>query len=161
MIVLGVGGNLGTDAELRARFRAVRARFAPAVDSAPLYRSAPIGPAQPPYLNTALAVRLVPEPSPGELLAILHDLEHAHGRTREGPRFGPRTLDVDVLLWDARVIATPELIVPHPRLHERHFALAPVVALLGDDHELPGHGPAGACLARVRDQAVTRIADTW
>ena len=67
-------------------------------------------------------------------------MERELGRTREGPRYGPRTVDLDLLLIDGIAVDEPGLTVPHPRLHERAFALAPLAEL---DPELvvPGHGP--------------------
>ena len=67
----------------------------------------------------------------------------------------------DVLVWDDRVIRTPELEVPHPRLAERRFALQPLVDVLGEDFVIPTVGRAGDALDRVRDQAVELIADRW
>jgi 2-amino-4-hydroxy-6-hydroxymethyldihydropteridine diphosphokinase len=73
-------------------------------------------------------------------------VEQALGRERTGPRFGPRTIDLDLLLYGDGTIAEPGLRVPHPRLHERRFALEPL-AELEPNLELPGHGPIQAVLA--------------
>ena len=82
-------------------------------------------------------------------------------RSRE-VRWGPRAIDLDVLLWDARVIRTPELDVPHPRLAERRFALAPLIDLLGEQHVVPGRRRRSVMLAaRVRAQVVELVAETW
>lgn len=160
MIALGLGGNVG---DVRATF--VRAREAIAqlgdVRSAALYRSAPVGPEQPAFLNTAVRLR-ADDVQPGELMATLHELERLLGRDREREvRWGPRTIDLDVLLWDARVIRTPELEVPHPRLAERRFAIAPLIDLFGEAHVVPGAGTLGELAARVRDQQVELVAETW
>jgi 2-amino-4-hydroxy-6-hydroxymethyldihydropteridine diphosphokinase len=161
LLVIGLGGNVGSAPAIIARFGHARAALAGlgalgSLRSAPLYRSAPIGPAQPAYLNTA--VRLV-VPAGGELaeparlLATLLELERLLGRDRTSEvRWGPRMIDLDILLWGARVIETPALVVPHPRLAERRFALAPVVALLGDGFVAPGLGPVGDLLAGVAAQ---------
>jgi 2-amino-4-hydroxy-6-hydroxymethyldihydropteridine diphosphokinase len=85
-VVIGLGGNVGTAAAIVARFADARAALEAlgAVRSAPLYRSAPIGPAQPAFLNTAICVALTdPLPQPGELIATLLELERMLGRTRE------------------------------------------------------------------------------
>ncbi len=160
-IVIGLGGNLGDDAEIIERFRRARDAIAELgeVRSAPLYRSAPIGPAQPAYLNTALRL-VMPDAIPGELMAALLEIERLLGRVRDA-RWGPRVIDLDVLVWGARVIESPELVVPHRELARRRFALEPLVALTGDDFEVPGVGRAGELLARVRDQQVEQIAETW
>lgn len=164
--MLGVGGNIGTEEELVERFRRVRdmLRFLDEkqgnwdLRSAPLYRTAPIGPEQQPFLNTA--IQIASDEPPDEWIAGLLELERQLGRTR-GERFGPRTIDLDVLVWGARVIRIPTLQVPHPRLHERRFALEPLVALVGETFDVPGFGLAGELLDRVRDQRVELIASTW
>jgi 2-amino-4-hydroxy-6-hydroxymethyldihydropteridine diphosphokinase len=96
------------------------------------------------FLNAAAALET--ELSPRALLERLLAVERRLGRTRTGPRFGPRTIDLDLLLYDDEVLDEPGLAVPHPRLHERRFALEPL-------HELdpalvvPGRGPVGELLA--------------
>jgi 2-amino-4-hydroxy-6-hydroxymethyldihydropteridine diphosphokinase len=164
-VVIGLGGNIGTRGAIVERFD--RAREAISVlslgglRSAPLYRSAPLGPAQPAFLNTAVRVALA-DAQPAELIATLLELERQLGRVREAEaRWGPRTLDLDVLVWGARIVRTPELCVPHPRLAERKFALAPLVALLGDDFAVPGLTTAGALLAQVAAQDCEEIAAIW
>jgi 2-amino-4-hydroxy-6-hydroxymethyldihydropteridine diphosphokinase len=162
-VVIGFGGNVGTQTTILERFRHARAALAElgAVRSAPLYRSAPIGPAQPTYFNTAVCIALG-DAQPPELFATLQELERLLGRTRERElHWGPRPIDLDVLGWGARQLRTPELEVPHPRLGARKFALAPLVALLGDDFAIPGLGAAGAQLARVATQACDELLATW
>ncbi len=165
-VLFGVGGNVGTEAQLIARFRQAREALTKVsehqglgVRSAPLYRTAPIGPTQPPFLNTALLVPLDLEPA--RLIENTLALERSLGRTREGERFGPRLIDLDVLVWSARVVDLPGFVVPHPRLCERRFALEPLVALLDEDFEIPGQGRAGDLLERVRDQQVERLTLIW
>ena len=161
-IVIGIGGNIGTHDEILARFIAARLAISALGDvrSAPLYRTAPIGPAQPPFLNTALRLRL-PDGQPRELIATLLEIERLLGRERDREeRWGPRPIDLDVLVWGDRVIRTPELEIPHPRLVERRFALAPLADLLPDG-EIPGHGPISVLLERVRHQALEHVASTW
>ena len=163
MIVIGFGGNVGTEAAIVGRFQRVRDALAELgeLHSAALYRSAPIGPAQPAFLNTAVRLR-ADDMQPGELLAIVHELESLLGRDRANEtRWGPRTIDLDVLVWDARVIRTPELELPHPRLGERRFALQPLVDVVGEAFDIPNVGRAGAALERVRAQAVELIAERW
>jgi 2-amino-4-hydroxy-6-hydroxymethyldihydropteridine diphosphokinase len=163
-LVIGFGGNVGGEAAVRERF--VRAREAlsqlGAVASAPLYRTAPIGPAQPAFLNTAVRVRW-PDAIASEVIATVLEIERLLGRDRRGePRWGPRTIDLDVLVWGTRVIATPELEVPHPRLAERRFALAPLIALFGDDAVLPGtRDTLGALAQRVAAQGLEELQPVW
>lgn len=90
-----------------------------------LYRSAPVGYAdQDCFLN--MAVRLRTRLGPPELLAALQAVEHSQGRDRSGPRFGPRTLDLDILLFDDRILETKALTIPHPRMDKRRFVLRPL-----------------------------------
>jgi 2-amino-4-hydroxy-6-hydroxymethyldihydropteridine diphosphokinase len=187
-VVVGFGGNVGTEAAIIERFGHVRAGLTTLgpLRSAPLYRSAPIerwrspsppaepagplppdslrsalGPPQPAFLNTAVCVS-VDDGRPDELIASLLALERVLGRTRESEaRWGPRPIDLDILVWGSRRIQTPALEVPHPRLAERKFALAPLVALLGGDLVVPGLGPAGELLQRVAEQRCDEIAATW
>ncbi len=101
---------------------------------------------QPRFLNGA--AELETTLSPGELLDRMLAVERALGRERTGPRFGPRTVDLDLLLYGEETIDAPGLHVPHPRLHERRFALEPL-AELDPDLLVPGHGPVQAVLARL------------
>ena len=98
---------------------------------------------QPAFLNAAAAVET--ELGPRELLGLLLDVERELGRTREGPRFGPMTIDLDLLLYGDEVVDEPGLTIPHPRLHERAFALEPL-AELDPDLAVPGRGPIQALL---------------
>ncbi len=165
-IVIGFGGNVGGDDEVIARFRQAREALAFLGDirSAPLYRTAPLGPDQSAFLNTAILLR-VADAQPRELAETLRESEPLLGREREREvRWGPRTLDLDVLAWDERVIRASEpggIDVPHPRVGERRFALAPLADLLGEDHVLPGVGRVGDALAAVRAQQIEQISETW
>jgi 2-amino-4-hydroxy-6-hydroxymethyldihydropteridine diphosphokinase len=100
---------------------------------------------QPRFLNGAAELRT--SLSARELLERLLAIERELGRVRgEGPRFGPRTIDLDLLLFGSEIVAEPGLVVPHPRLHERRFALEPL-AELDPALELPGRGSVQALLA--------------
>jgi 2-amino-4-hydroxy-6-hydroxymethyldihydropteridine diphosphokinase len=100
---------------------------------------------QPRFLNGAVKLRT--SLSARELLERLLAIERCLGRVRgEGPRFGPRTIDLDLLLYGDEQIDEPGLQIPHPRLHERRFALEPL-AELDPALELPGRGPVQALLA--------------
>jgi 2-amino-4-hydroxy-6-hydroxymethyldihydropteridine diphosphokinase len=162
--VIGLGGNVGTDAEIVGRFDRARAAIAAlggGAGSARLYRSAPIGPDQPAYLNTALRIA-AGDLAPAQLIAALLEIEQQLGRRRQAEaRWGPRPIDLDVLVWGARIVQTPELEVPHPRLADRRFALLPLIDLVGADFAIPGAGPAGARAAAVADQVCEAIAAIW
>jgi 2-amino-4-hydroxy-6-hydroxymethyldihydropteridine diphosphokinase len=100
---------------------------------------------QPRFLNGA--VELGTTLSAPELLERLLAIERRLGRVRgSGPRFGPRTIDLDLLLYGDEVVEEAGLVVPHPRLHERRFALEPL-AELDPSLEVPGRGPVQALLA--------------
>jgi 2-amino-4-hydroxy-6-hydroxymethyldihydropteridine diphosphokinase len=93
---------------------------------------------QPRFLNGAAAVEAsLPA---RELLGVLLGIERRLGRTREGPRFGPRVIDLDLLLYGGEGLDEPGLTIPHPRLHERRFALEPL-AELAPGLVVPGRGP--------------------
>ncbi|MGM0578514.1 MAG: 2-amino-4-hydroxy-6-hydroxymethyldihydropteridine diphosphokinase [Myxococcota bacterium] len=125
---IALGANLG-DRE-RALRRALRWLGAtPGVDleAASSFRlTAPVGPPQPPYLNAVARIRT--PLAPRALLTVLQHLERAAGR-RRGLRWGPRTLDLDLLLVDGVRLDHPDLILPHPRMAERRFVLAPLCEL--------------------------------
>jgi 2-amino-4-hydroxy-6-hydroxymethyldihydropteridine diphosphokinase len=100
---------------------------------------------QPRFLNGAAALETTL--SACELLERLLAIERRLGRVRgDGRRFGPRTIDLDLLLYGDQVVAEPRLVVPHPRLHERGFALEPL-AELDPALEIPGRGSVQALLA--------------
>jgi 2-amino-4-hydroxy-6-hydroxymethyldihydropteridine diphosphokinase len=100
---------------------------------------------QPRFVNGA--AELATDLSPRELLRRLLAIERRLGRVRgQGPRYGPRTIDLDLLLYGAETLDEPGLTLPHPRLHERRFALEPL-AELDPALEFPGRGPVQALLA--------------
>lgn len=126
--VIGLGGNLGEPAlafieaaEMLDATEGVRV-----VARSTLYESAPVGPPQPNYHNAALRVEL--ELDARALLERCLEIERAHGRDREGEvKDGPRTLDLDILYIEGEAIDEDDLIVPHPRLEGRAFALVPLL----------------------------------
>ncbi len=102
---------------------------------------------QPRFLNAA--AKLATTRSPRELLELLLGIERALGRVRgEGTRYGPRTIDLDLLVYGNETIDEPALVVPHPRLHERRFALEPL-AELDPALVVPGRGSVSALLAEL------------
>lgn len=90
------------------------------------YRTAPVGPPQPDYLNGCALIRV--DLSPEQLLQTLLDIEQQFGRTRT-QHWGPRTLDLDLLLYDNAIVNTPTLELPHPRMRERAFVLVPLAEI--------------------------------
>ncbi|MDE1941726.1 MAG: 2-amino-4-hydroxy-6-hydroxymethyldihydropteridine diphosphokinase [Betaproteobacteria bacterium] len=114
-----------------------------------LYRSAPMGYANQPDFVNAVAC-LTTELDPEALLDALLAIEIRHGRQREFPN-SPRTLDLDVLLYDDRCIETARLTIPHPRMGIRAFVLRPL-AEIAPALEIPGQGTVGQLLLRCADQ---------
>jgi 2-amino-4-hydroxy-6-hydroxymethyldihydropteridine diphosphokinase len=127
-ILIGLGGNLGDPAATFAAAAGALARESRLAGRSQLWRSAPVGPPQPDFLNAALLVEI--DSDPFRLLACAQRIELAAGRDRaRETRFGPRPLDIDLLLAPGLVIESPSLVLPHPRLDERRFALLPAAEL--------------------------------
>jgi 2-amino-4-hydroxy-6-hydroxymethyldihydropteridine diphosphokinase len=128
---VALGSNLGDRA---AHLRAALAGLAatPGVErvvASAVYETEPLGPPQGRYLNAVVAFDTTR--APHALLARLAELERAAGRVR-GPRNAPRTLDLDLLLVGDACLDEPELVLPHPRLHERAFVLVPLAELAAE-----------------------------
>ncbi|MCP2257922.1 2-amino-4-hydroxy-6-hydroxymethyldihydropteridine diphosphokinase [Streptoalloteichus tenebrarius] len=141
--VLSVGSNLG---DRVGHLRLALETLGPAVRAvSPVYETAPWGPVpQDDYLNAVVVVD-DPEVTARGWLERAWACERAAGRTRD-VRWGPRTLDVDVVHVEGVVSDEPELVLPHPRAHERAFVLRPWLDV-EPTAELPGHGPVAALLA--------------
>jgi 2-amino-4-hydroxy-6-hydroxymethyldihydropteridine diphosphokinase len=154
--LVGLGGNVGDAATtLREALSALdRLPETRLLRASPLYRTPAWGPvAQSDFINAA--AKLETRLDPRALLDALLEVERQFGRERhEGEaRWGPRTLDLDLLLFGEDVIDEPGLRVPHPHLHERAFALVPLAAI-APEAEIPGHGTVRSALAGM---AVDRI----
>ena len=154
---VGLGSNLEQPAAQIARALAELAGLPDTRLSArsPLYRSPPMGPQdQPDFINAVAAVetRLTPQ----ALLQALLAIEAQHGRRRDGARWGPRSLDLDLLLYGDTLLDTPGLVLPHPGMHERAFVLYPL-ADIAPGLSVPGHGNVQALLARCRDTRIERL----
>ena len=140
-VYIGLGSNLnGPVAQLRRAFAELEQL--PQISDAKhsrLYRSKPLGAqGQPDYFNAVLALQTGIEPY--ELLRQLRRIEEMHGRCRSPEtRWGPRTLDLDLLMYGELALQTHELTLPHPELHKRSFVLYPL-AELAPDLMIPGHG---------------------
>lgn len=134
---IGLGSNLGDRAAMLAAAVDALAVRADVLAVSSVYETAPWGRLdQPPFLNCCVAIEtpLVAD----ALLARLKEVEAELGRTR-GERWGPRAIDLDLLLYSGSVIRTPGLVVPHPRLLERAFVLVPL-AEIAPDVPIPGAG---------------------
>ena len=155
---IGLGANLGDPA------RQVRAGLA-AIQQIPtthlagqssFYLSAPLGYAEQPDFVNAVA-QIQTELAPRALLDALLAIERSLGRSRSHAN-APRTLDLDLLLYDSMVIDEPGLRVPHPRMHTRAFVLAPL-AQIAPGIEIPGQGPIAPLLAACAGQAIRKLVD--
>jgi len=146
---VGLGANLGEREEtLRAAVAGLEATGGVEVVAVSAFRETePVGYVdQPRFLNGAVALET--SLTPRELLDALLAVERSLGRTRDGPRFGPRTIDLDLLLYGDESLDEPGLTVPHPRLHERAFALEPL-AELEPGLVVPGHGPLDTLIRKL------------
>ena len=125
-VYLALGSNLGDRA---AYLNEALRRLCPVCVST-FHETAPVGYLeQGPFLNAAALVST--SFGPAQFLRELRAIEHAFGRERTIPN-GPRTIDLDILFWDQAVIDTPALTIPHPRLHQRRFVLAPLAEIAPD-----------------------------
>ena len=155
-VYVGLGANLG-DPERTLAAAADDLEKLPGVTvlrRSSLYAAAAVGPVQPEFRNAVVA--LSTEGTPESLLAALLDIERAHGRLR-AERWGPRVLDLDILLWGDRVVDVPGLHIPHPELPRRRFALEPLVELDPGARHPVLQKRVAELLAGVRDQPVRRL----
>jgi len=123
---IGLGSNINPETHLAAAVRLLRERV-DLTGASPVYRTPPWGVAEQPWFLNAL-VWVETGLAPEALLDQLQDIERKRGRVRT-VRYGPRTLDLDLLDYDGIVLNTERLILPHPRLHERGFVLVPLCDL--------------------------------
>jgi 2-amino-4-hydroxy-6-hydroxymethyldihydropteridine diphosphokinase len=143
---VGLGANLGPREVtlLRAVDLLGEADGVEVVAVSQLHETEPVGVVdQPPFLNGAVAIETTL--GPRELLDLLLEIERSLGRVRV-ERWGPRTVDLDLLVYGSETVDEPGLRVPHPRLHERRFALEPL-AELAPELVVPGRGPVSELLA--------------
>jgi 2-amino-4-hydroxy-6-hydroxymethyldihydropteridine diphosphokinase len=143
---VGLGANLGDrEATMRRAIELLDGEEILVVGISTFRETDPVGyESQPRFLNAAVGVET--ELSPRALLDRLLAVERELGRERNGPRFGPRTIDLDLLVYGDEVVDEPGLRVPHPRLVQRRFALEPLFEL-DPGLVVPGAGPVSTLLA--------------
>ena len=158
-VLIALGGNVG---DVRATFRKAIANICGMTQAALLaqssdYSTPPWGNlAQPSFINACIEIETSLDPH--ALLFTLHKIESKFGRDRaHETRWGPRTLDLDLLAYDDVSIQKPELTLPHPRLFERAFVLVPLVEI-APDRIIAGLGIAAA-LAQLSTQGIERLPD--
>ena len=158
---LGLGANLG-DAlgALQGAHRAlIQHSSVDLIAASAIYRSAPVGPdGQNDYLNGAIGIRTHLEAE--KLLDLIQDLELRAGRERK-EHWGPRTLDVDLLLYGSEIIDTPRLLVPHAHVYERNFVLLPLADLLPESWSFPDGSALRDRLASAPENRIERTDLQW
>jgi len=145
---IGLGANLGDPEQQLQRAAASLHNHADisCVAASPIYRSAPLGPeGQPDYLNAVIALDTTLQPL--ALLDVLQGVEDALGRQRE-ERWGPRLIDLDLLIYGEQQINHERLVVPHPEIARRNFVLEPLIDILGPRFRLPGGEELDTLLTR-------------
>ncbi len=151
---VGLGSNLGDRPRHIAEAVGSLSELGDLVATSALYETAPVGgPEQGPYLNAVVVIET--HLSARQLLEACLRIEQEHGRERI-ERWGPRTLDLDVILYGAETVDEEGLTVPHPRLGERRFVLEPLVEAW-PDAQLPDGAVVADLLAGVADQSVRRM----
>ncbi|MEJ0087648.1 MAG: 2-amino-4-hydroxy-6-hydroxymethyldihydropteridine diphosphokinase [Pseudomonadota bacterium] len=154
---VGVGSNLdGPEAQVRRALQALgKLPGTRLVVSSPLYRTPPFGAVvQPAFVNAVAG--LLTQTSPDDLLTALRSLERELGREPPRERWGPRLIDLDLLVVGRETRSTPALTLPHPGIAERDFVLYPL-ADIAPDLEVPGAGRVADLRARVADRGITRL----
>ncbi len=155
---IGVGSNLQSparqvEAAIGQLAEVERTRV---IRASSLYRSAPFGGIeQPDFVNAVTAV--LTQLGPAEMLAALHEIEAAHGRERDDTRWGPRVLDLDLLVYSDRRVESPELTIPHPGIGERNFVLLPL-GEIAPDLVIPGLGRVASIPVNMDEPSISRIA---
>jgi 2-amino-4-hydroxy-6-hydroxymethyldihydropteridine diphosphokinase len=146
---LGIGSNLGDreEAILQGLEMIDSGGGIELLAVSPVYETSPVGPSTAPFLNAAARIRTTLEPL--RLLERLKDIERRCGRTAGGEWGAPRTLDLDILLYGNRTMATPQLTLPHPGLAGRDFALRPLLDLEPGAVDPVAGGPLAAAADRV------------
>jgi 2-amino-4-hydroxy-6-hydroxymethyldihydropteridine diphosphokinase len=160
---LGFGGNLGNplDNFRQARQQLARHPQVEVIAVAPIYQTPPVGgpDGQPDYLNSA--IEILTGLTALDLLQLCRQIEDEAGRLRDIP-WGPRTLDIDVLIIDNLIMDAPLLTLPHPRLHQRHFVLLPLNDLAPQLNHPVLNETIGNLLQQLPATAgITRLNETW
>ncbi len=153
--LIGMGSNVG-DRVAMCCAAIERLRVHPSIEdvrTSPFYETAPVGVTeQPPFLNLAIEARTTL--SPTDLLATLKNLEQELGRVRRF-RWGPREIDLDILLYDSLILSTDRLTIPHPEMHKRAFVLVPACDIAADWPHPVLQKPLDALLNAVSLEEVT------
>ena len=156
-VYIGLGSNQGNaiDNVCRAIEELGGSESIQLIRCSSLYRSAPVGYLdQPDFVNAVC--QACTSLSAEELLEALQQMEHKAGRRRDGVRWGPRVLDLDLLLYANVALESETLVIPHPRMHERAFVLYPLQEI-APGMQIPGHGSVEELMAYCSDQDCDRL----
>jgi 2-amino-4-hydroxy-6-hydroxymethyldihydropteridine diphosphokinase len=159
LVYVGLGSNLDNpESQVKTAIEALAGLPQTRLQArSSLYRSAPMGPQhQPDYVNAVVQLRTGLEPE--ALLDQLQGIEREQGRVR-AQHWGPRTLDLDILLYGQGVVATERLKIPHPGIAERSFVLYPLAGINGQ-LEIPGLGRVQSLLEQCPDAGLSRLPAT-
>jgi len=152
---LGLGSNLGNrEANLQMAIRAMT-RLARVTEASSLYQTAPVGPHQPDFYNAV--VRIETGLSATSLLRFLKGIEGEIGRRQGGEPGGPRPIDIDILLYGDEIVEEGALTVPHPRMAERSFVLAPLAEIAVDARHPVVDASIGELARKAGQQGITRV----
>ena len=157
-VYIGLGSNLGDSADtLGAAFGAINAlENTRILSKSSLYSSSPMGPKdQPDYHNAVCLIETALEPH--TLLRALQSVENEYGRIRKGEKWGPRTLDLDILLYGNQHISTPDLTVPHYGMDGREFVMVPLFEI-APNMIMPDGKPIALWVARCNLEGLRRLA---
>ncbi|TQV75616.1 2-amino-4-hydroxy-6-hydroxymethyldihydropteridine diphosphokinase [Aliikangiella marina] len=154
---IGLGANLNNPAQqIKSALRAIKQIPGTSlVKQSSLYETSPMGPQnQDNYINAVAAIDTYLEPL--ALLDELQKIENLHGRVRKAERWGPRTLDLDILLYNNTIIESPRLTVPHYGIKERNFVLIPL-AEISDSLSLPDGTSIEQLVSNIDKQGIKRL----
>ena len=154
---IGLGSNLNDpETQIHSALNALgKIPQTTLVTSSSLYRSRPLGPEnQPEYINAV--ARLETALTAVTLLRRMQQIESDHGRRRRMERWGPRTLDLDLLLYGNEQINEQQLVIPHPEMANRNFVLSPLLEI-APDITIPGLGPARPLLDRIGSAGLEKV----
>jgi 2-amino-4-hydroxy-6-hydroxymethyldihydropteridine diphosphokinase len=160
IVWLGLGSNLGDGRQQIQQALDELIKESPStrlLRVSSFYRTRPWGIKDQPAFTNAVA-EISTDVEPLQLLKSLQDVEKTLGRNRQEKRWGPRCIDMDLLLWGDSILFLPGLTVPHPRMEKRAFVLIPLIEL-EPGLVIPATGSVQSCLARLPDQGVSMIAE--
>ena len=154
---IALGSNLGNGGnQLRRALELLQANSQIEVlRISPMYRSKPVGIKQQPDFTNAVA-ELSVTIGPFQLLQLLKSIEQKMGRLPGGPRWGPRNIDLDILLFGGKIFFLSGLTIPHPRMHQRPFVLVPLLDL-EPELKIPARGRVKSCLQRLRVDGMNNL----